>query len=833
MKKLIAIILSAVMLLTLVPAAVIAAPTADEVGKVATGYTPAGKGIASLAEATDPAGSYYLTADITVETTIPAFSGTLDGNGHTVTVSAPLFGELSGTVKNLTIAGTVPAPAASEHTGALAKTSSAALTVENVKNTAAVSGVLVDLSTDLFATAGFIGKVTGNLTVTNCANTGDVHGQAAGGFVGYINGEITVAFKNCLNTGKVYTTDCGTVNKFVETIGEKTYNVYFGIGGIAGTTNGKSNVTFEDCKNSGAIDATALQIPSGGILGASHVIDNTEEAAGRSVTFKNCENTASIAGSWQTGGIGGWIKASSYTEGCKNSGKITSTKSYCGGIFGRINPDNAPLVHTIKSCANSGEVVSATGQAGGILGYASLLKLTVDGCTNSAKITTVKGHVGGIIGSFKTLQECSVTNCTNTGEIVGAEAQTGSLGGIVGTSTGDNTNHVNKITIKGCKNTANVTGNHNASTWAGGIVGYIADGVFDIENVVNEGKIYTKHYGAGIVGRFGANDTAGTITIKNATNAGEVGSGIGDSAGILGYSAGHVVILTSVNTGYIFNETNRAAGIYGSAYNKATNSILIDKCINFGDIKADDRVGGIAVALGNTTQKDAYVISNCVNYGNLTVDVTSGNHYIGGIAGYAYGGSGTNGILNSQNYGNITVTAPEGEYTGEIITAGIVGYYNTTTYNLRNCLNAGKIDVKASGEKVITFHLFYNKNADGCSADYVKDNLYYGNDGLAVQQNGTQEVNGKAITADVLASGKIAYDFNKAAGETILYQTIGTDAVPTAKNTSKVVLLVNGAYTNTAPVAPSPAPTGDSAFAIVLALVAVSCGAVLTMKKAR
>ena len=56
MKKIIAIILSAVMLLTLVPA-VIAAPAAADVGKVASGYTPAGTGISSLAEATDPAGT--------------------------------------------------------------------------------------------------------------------------------------------------------------------------------------------------------------------------------------------------------------------------------------------------------------------------------------------------------------------------------------------------------------------------------------------------------------------------------------------------------------------------------------------------------------------------------------------------------------------------------------------------------------------------------------------------------------------------------------------------------------------------------------------------------
>ena len=66
MKKIIALILSAVMLLTLVPVA-FAAQTADGVGSVASGYTPEGVGIDSLDKITDPAGKYYLTKDITAE----------------------------------------------------------------------------------------------------------------------------------------------------------------------------------------------------------------------------------------------------------------------------------------------------------------------------------------------------------------------------------------------------------------------------------------------------------------------------------------------------------------------------------------------------------------------------------------------------------------------------------------------------------------------------------------------------------------------------------------------------------------------------------------------
>lgn len=71
---------------------------------------------AQLAEMTD-GGSYILTADIVLsEWQAISFSGSLNGNGHTITLSGtPLFDTLTGTVKNLLLDGSVsdsktPAP---------------------------------------------------------------------------------------------------------------------------------------------------------------------------------------------------------------------------------------------------------------------------------------------------------------------------------------------------------------------------------------------------------------------------------------------------------------------------------------------------------------------------------------------------------------------------------------------------------------------------------------------------------------------------------------------------------------------------------------------------
>ena len=126
MKRTLSIILCLVMVLSLVAVSAYAAPKADEIGNVASGYTPEGTGIASLAEATDPAGKYYLTKDITVSATVEvAFTGTIDGNGKTITVSAPVFTDFSGTLKNAVIAGAVDTTgeAKTTHTGTVGRTS--------------------------------------------------------------------------------------------------------------------------------------------------------------------------------------------------------------------------------------------------------------------------------------------------------------------------------------------------------------------------------------------------------------------------------------------------------------------------------------------------------------------------------------------------------------------------------------------------------------------------------------------------------------------------------------------------------------------------------------
>lgn len=100
----------------------------------------------------------------------------------------------------------------------------------------------------------------------------------------------------------------------------------------------------------------------------------------------------------------------------------------------------------------------------------------------------------------------------------------------------------------------------------------------------------------------------------------------------------------------------------------ASNEAKISNCVIKGKIKSTDYVGGIVGTVNKVN------IENCISYCSIE---TTGN-YIGGIAGYAYGGS---SIINCHKEANIT---------GNEDIGGIVGK-NENTY-INNCSYKGKLE---------------------------------------------------------------------------------------------------------------------------------------------
>lgn len=185
------------------PAAETPAPQMTRSGGVALALA---EGTVSSAEefaAMDASGSYTLTADIIV--TAPyanEFTGTFDGNGHTVTLNITastayvgLFSKLAdgAVVKNVKVDGTV---SGTEGVAGIAAQANGA-TISGCINCAIIS-----------ATGRYVGGIVGKLrggTVENCYNTGaisssrDRKGVNLGGIAGYIDSNGSV--KNCYNSG--------------------------------------------------------------------------------------------------------------------------------------------------------------------------------------------------------------------------------------------------------------------------------------------------------------------------------------------------------------------------------------------------------------------------------------------------------------------------------------------------------------------------------------------------------------------------------------------------------------------------------------------------------
>lgn len=160
--------------------------------------------------AMDASGSYTLTKDIIVtEPYASDFSGTFDGNGHTVTLALEneagecqaLFSKIaaSGKVQNLGIAGTVTGK---KYVGGIAGKNAGS--IENCKNTAAIKGA----SADGRWIGGIAGETSNGSKILNCYNIGTISSDRSGKGVclGGIAGNAPSAkISNCYNAGQIVT----------------------------------------------------------------------------------------------------------------------------------------------------------------------------------------------------------------------------------------------------------------------------------------------------------------------------------------------------------------------------------------------------------------------------------------------------------------------------------------------------------------------------------------------------------------------------------------------------------------------------------------------------
>jgi filamentous hemagglutinin family protein len=491
-----------------------------------------------------------------------AFSGSLDGQGNTITGLAinrvsetyiGLFGNVSagGSLANLNLVDAQVA--GNEIVGSLAGNNAG--TISNVSTSGnnaringgdAYAGGLVGSNertgsiTDSHAQIGVTGGIyTGGLvgvnqgTITRSSASGPVTGWASvGGLVGGNFGTIDTSHAD------------GTVNAWSSSSGGLVGYMYSGtisnsyatgnvsghgsVGGLAGFSSAALDTVYA----TGAVSASGDV--AGGLVGESYGAINNAYATG-AVSGGNQVggllgySQSDITGAHATGAVNGnsfvggliGLHASGTVTGTHATGTVSGT-TQVGGLAGAIG--SATVVGSYATGS-----VSGVYQVGGLAGASNGL---ITGSYASGAVTAIGGYAGGLVG----INSGQVDTSYATGTVGG----NGYVGGLAGSNTGS-------------IGTSFATGAVTASgTYAGGLVGY-NDTSGAISSSYATGSVSASSYAGGLAG-----DNEGVITNAYATGAVSASS---YSGGLVGLNFG--TITNTYATGAALGDASSTGGLVG------------------------------------------------------------------------------------------------------------------------------------------------------------------------------------------------------------------------------------------------------------------------------
>ena len=499
---------------------------------------------------------------------IEDYEGTFDGNGHTITgLTKPLFNDLKGTVKDLTLNSTLEITEDQLDLGILANVLSG--TADGCTSKGSVTFNVAGGVSGEHHIGGLIGTAAeSGATMIDCTNEASVTNETVsasgngselmvGGVLAFFWGT-EFSISGCENTGAV--TNNADWNKDIS-VG--------GVIGQAGNSDGNScTMTVTECTNSGDVSNngdTEASNNVGGVIGWV-----------RFGTYTGNSNTGAVSNTGDAlnnyvGGLIGYVAKSATFDDNTNSGDVSNSGyasylvskkfggNFIGGLIGRLQTDN-----TFKNNSNGGAVYNSgdarDGQyIGGIVGYmdknnaisdagsSAKYKLTNSGNienAGSAKNICIGGLFGRNSSGYFNMTGTSSKYSTNSGDITDtsgpAKSNGGdlSIGGIAGyTTTGIKTQFARN------SGAINVTGDKGStSVNVGGIGGWISNASFNFNNCRNTGDITVSCtttasiWVAGIVGCPMNNSTLHYYWHMNATidtHAANVG-GNNYTAGLMG-----------------------------------------------------------------------------------------------------------------------------------------------------------------------------------------------------------------------------------------------------------------------------------------------------------
>lgn len=373
--------------------------------------------------AMDASGSYTLTKDIIVtEPYASDFSGTFDGDGHTVTLNITastanvgLFSKLAGgaVVKNVITAGSVTATGKNNVGGiaGVADTELGAITISNCKNEAAIEGNKV--------VGGILGGCTEDdyaLTISACANEGNISGtRNIGGICGTL--ENAHFIKNCYNSGTVTGSTIGGIlgrgargsSSTTDTpILENCYNVgnivYSNTNGsaIVGTGYAKKPVEVKNCY---ALEGSAKAFVVNGV----NAISNSDFKSAEEMKSAEFAATLGSAFQYNVGGYPTLKDPEPVVEKNVVSISVKSAKTTC------YTGDELELSVTVTYDDNSSEVITKGFTVAGFDNTApgkQTVTVTYKEKTNSIEIEVIKkpefdDFFAGIVNSVEVTNDAT------------------------------------------------------------------------------------------------------------------------------------------------------------------------------------------------------------------------------------------------------------------------------------------------------------------------------------------------------------------------------------------------------------------------------------------
>lgn len=714
-----------------------------------------------------------------------AFTGTFDGNGHTIVglqAKGGIFGKLGSgaVVKNINIASSVFTGKNTDSVGAVAAEN-------NGGSISGISGYGNIIKGSGGYIGGLVGKNYGGISNSNDQSTVIAGADTVAGGIAGVNG--TNADKggtiDNVQSNSAVTTGVLAENQYASNLGgivgknEMLLNKYninnvsaHGVtgktgntktsGGIVGTNEGRISNAYNESiihgsENIGGVAGKNVTQASNSNMAELNDVANAVEIIGDAgsqnvggllgkqdhATINQGRNTGAITGCTNVGGMVGYNTADSYLKNLENSPQATITGiTYVGGIAGvnegEISADNQ------LNLVNSGKIYGWE-NVGGIAGK------------NSGKIDNVNSNI-----NLYVIDEATRTALKGN-TVITPNAQF--FGGVTGENVGIITNATNRARVDAAQ-----------ASYVGGIVGKNTKDGDKVGQLLgmgnsNEGFVIGKNYVGGVIGKNEVDITGTAEQSVGIVNSGTVIALAGGAGGIIGENSADITHVIMKNEG----EVHGNASIEGSTEENGTGGI-----IGVNGYKADGAGANISnSSLMNRVNGNVSGVANVggiigINHGIITGGRDDNKNY------YKYQIY-NNGTIQAGSYDatNGTITAFAGENIGGLLgnnSGTLTAGYNTGVVKAEQSSNVGGIAGTNSGtlDQVFNSVVTVTKTETGATdANGRKLYNYTYTDGGAI--SGASNVGG--IVGSNTAEGKLsnAYSTTAVAGASNVANIVGSN----------------------------------------------------------